>query len=64
MKKQAVLSLSGGMDSGTLLLHLLTKSSTKIDQIEEEITTERLYDINHNLIQFKHFITDSNTQLY
>ena len=25
MKKQAVLSLSGGMDSGTLLLHLLSK---------------------------------------
>jgi len=45
-------------------LGLLSKSSTKIDQIEEEITTERLYDINHNLIQFKHFITDSNTQLY
>ena len=45
-------------------LGLLSKSSTKIDQIEEEITTEILYDINHNLIQFKHFITDSNTQLY
>ena len=25
MKKQAVLSLSGGMDSSTLLLHLLAK---------------------------------------
>ena len=45
-------------------LGLLTKSSTKIDQIEEEITTERLYDINHNLIRFKKFIEDSNTQLY
>ena len=45
-------------------LGLLSKSSTKIDQIEEVITTERLYDINHNLIQFKHFIKDSNTQLY
>ena len=105
MKKQAVLSLSGGMDSSTLLLHLLgcalpqefgyyadfpfiesidtsnpiihglqgvkynslgllTKSSTKIDQIEEKITTERLYNINHNLIRFKEFIKDSNTQLY
>ena len=64
MKKQAVLSLSGGMDSGTLLLHLLTKSSTKIDQIEETIDTEKLYNINHNLIQFKQFIQDGNTQLY
>ena len=45
-------------------LGLLTKSSTKIDQIEEEITTERLYDINHNLSRFKHFVQDSNTQLY
>ena len=45
-------------------LGLLTKSSTKIDQIEEEITTEKLYDINHNLSRFKHFVQDSNTQLY
>ena len=45
-------------------LGLLTKSSTKIDQIEEEITTERLYDINYNITQFKKFIMDSNTQLY
>ena len=45
-------------------LGLLTKSSTKIDQIEEEITTERLYDINHNLSLFKSFVRDSNTQLY
>ena len=45
-------------------LGLLTKSSTKIDQIEEEITTERLYDINHNLSRFKSFVRDSNTQLY
>jgi hypothetical protein len=45
-------------------LGLLSKSSTKIDKIEEEITTERLYDINHNLIRFKQFIEDSNTQLY
>ena len=45
-------------------LGLLTKSSTKIDQIEEEITTERLYDINHNITQFKKFVMDSNTQLY
>ena len=45
-------------------LGLLTKSSTKIDQIEEELTTERLYNINHNLIRFKQFIEDSNTQLY
>jgi len=45
-------------------LGLLTKSSTKIDQIEEVITTERLYDINHNITQFKKFVMDSNTQLY
>jgi hypothetical protein len=45
-------------------LGLLTKSSTKIDQIEEKITTERLYDINYNITQFKKFIMDSNTQLY
>ena len=45
-------------------LGLLTKSSTKIDQIKEKITTERLYDINHNITQFKKFIMDSNTQLY
>ena len=45
-------------------LGLLTKSSTKIDQIEEVINTEKLYDINHNLIQFKNFVQDGNTQLY
>jgi hypothetical protein len=45
-------------------LGLLSKSSTKIDQIEEEIDTEKLYDINHNLIQFKNFVRDGNTQLY
>ena len=45
-------------------LGLLTKSSTKIDQIDKEIDTETLYNINHNLIQFKHFIKDGNTQLY
>ena len=45
-------------------LGLLSKSSTKIDQIEEEINTETLYDIQHNLIQFKRFVQDGNTQLY
>jgi len=45
-------------------LGLLNKESIKIDKIEEEITTERLYDINHNLIRFKQFIQDGNTQLY
>ena len=45
-------------------LGLLSKSPTKIDQIEKEIDTETLYNINHNLIQFKHFIKDGNTQLY
>ena len=45
-------------------LGLLTKSPTKIDQINKEIDTETLYNINHNLIQFKHFIKDGNTQLY
>ena len=44
-------------------LGLLSKSLTKIDQIEEEITTERLYDINHNIIRFKNFIKDSNTTI-
>ena len=45
-------------------LGLLNKESIKIDQIEKEIDTDVLYDINHNLIQFKKFITDGNTQLY
>ena len=45
-------------------LGLLSKSSTKIDQIEEAINTEKLYDINHNLIRFKNFVQDGNTQLY
>jgi hypothetical protein len=45
-------------------LGLLTKSSTKIDQINKEIDTEILYDINHNLSRFKLFVQDSNTQLY
>ena len=46
-------------------LGLLTKSSTKIDQIKSTpLTPKILYDINHNLIQFKKFIKDSNTQLY
>tara|TARA_Y100000034_G_scaffold115404_1_gene152505 strand:- start:38 stop:841 length:804 start_codon:yes stop_codon:yes gene_type:complete len=43
---------------------LLTKSSTKIDQIEKEIDTKTMYDINHNLIRFKTFVQDGNTQLY
>ena len=45
-------------------LGLLTKSSTKIDQINKEINTEILYDINHNLSRFKLFVQDGNTQLY
>ena len=45
-------------------LGLLTKSPTKIDQINKEIDTEIMYDINHNLIRFKNFVQDSNTQLY
>ena len=45
-------------------LGLLTKSSTKIDQINQPINTEVLYNINHNLIRFKKFIQDNNTQLY
>ena len=46
-------------------LGLLTKSPTKIDKIGlQPLTPEILYDINHNLIQFKKFIKDSNTQLY
>ena len=45
-------------------LGLLTKSSIKIDQIEKEIDTETLYNINHNLTRFKLFVQDSNTQLY
>ena len=44
---------------------LLTKSSTKIDKMGlEPLTPEKLYDINHNLTQFKKFVMDSNTQLY
>ena len=43
---------------------LLNKESIKIDQINKEIDTDILYDINHNLIQFKQFIQDGNTQLY
>ena len=46
-------------------LGLLTKSSTKIDKIPmTPMTSEILYDINHNLIQFKKFVEDGNTQLY
>ena len=46
-------------------LGLLTKSETKIDRTKlKPITPEVLYDINHNLIQFKQFIKDGNTQLY
>ena len=45
-------------------LGLLTKSSTKIDQIDKEINRETRYNINHNLIRFKQFIQDGNTQLY
>ena len=43
-------------------LGLLSKSSTKIDQIDKEINTDVLYDINHNLIHFKNFVQDGNTQ--
>tara|TARA_R110002012_G_C11519420_1_gene599291 strand:- start:90 stop:896 length:807 start_codon:yes stop_codon:yes gene_type:complete len=45
-------------------LGLLTKSSTKIDQINKEMDRETRYNINHNLVRFKNFIQDSNTQLY
>jgi hypothetical protein len=45
-------------------LGLLTKSSTKIDQIDKEMDRETRYNINHNLVRFKNFIQDSNTQLY
>ena len=45
-------------------LGLLNKESIKIDKIDKEINTDTLYDINHNLIQFKQFIQDGNTQLY
>ena len=45
-------------------LGLLTKSSTKIDKIDKEIDTKTMYDINHNLIRFKTFVQDGNTQLY
>ena len=45
-------------------LGLLNKESIKIDQIDKEINTENLYDIQHNLIQFKNFVQDGNTQLY
>ena len=45
-------------------LGLFTKSTTKIDQIDKEVDTETLYNINHNLIRFKQFIQDGHTQLY
>jgi hypothetical protein len=45
-------------------LGLLNKESIKIDQIDKKIDTDVLYDINHNLIQFKQFVRDGNTQLY
>ena len=44
---------------------LLNKSSTKIDKIGLiPMTQEKLYNINHNLIRFKQFVQDGNTQLY
>jgi len=43
-------------------LGLLNKESIKIDQIDKEINTDVLYDINHNLIQFKQFVQDGNTK--
>ncbi len=43
-------------------LGLLNKESIKIDKIDKEINTDVLYDINHNLIQFKQFIQDGNTK--
>ena len=36
---------------------LLTKDTTKIDRLEEvELTSDTLYNINHNLIKFKQFL--------
>ena len=43
-------------------LGLLNKESIKIDKIDKEINTDVLYDINHNLIQFKQFVQDGNTK--
>lgn len=43
-------------------LGLLNKESIKIDQIDKEINTDILYDINHNLIQFKNIVKDGNTK--
>ena len=43
-------------------LGLLNKESIKIDQIDKKIDTDVLYDINHNLIQFKQFVKDGNTK--
>ena len=43
-------------------LGLLNKESIKIDQIDKEINTDILYNINHNLIQFKQFVKDGNTK--
>ena len=42
-------------------LGLLNKESIKIDKIDKKMDTETLYNINHNLIQFKKFIKDGNT---
>ena len=43
-------------------LGLLNKESIKIDQIDKKIDTDVLYDVNHNLIQFKQFVKDGNTK--
>jgi len=43
-------------------LGLLNKESIKIDQIDKKINTDILYNINHNLIQFKQFVKDGNTK--
>ena len=53
-------NVDGYLDNGK---NVITKT-TKIDQINKEIDTKTLYDINHNLIRFKKFVQDSNTQLY
>ena len=59
MKKQAVLSLSGGMDSSTLLLHLLAN--------DYEVTALSFdYGQKHNveLDRAKDLVSYINTQLY
>ena len=48
-----------------LKFNFKTSAFVKIDKLGlTPLDQEKLFNINHNLIQFKKFVTDSNTQLY